>query len=679
MTRRARLILTAASLIIVSPVARATVYDATWLGGTGNWDDALKWSLHTVPLNTDTDQYNASITGDSAVWAGNGTVNSVYLGTGARLDVGVGKLTATGGITVDGYVAMAANSVLRVGSGQAFNGTGTIDFFYGSCALTSTGGSLTIGPGLTVGSSTFPESASGTVGETAYPLINHGTIASLKQLATVIVAGQTFTNDGVLLLGANSRIDLDTTLQRLSDIGHVSNPTGSGTLRLIGTVDNADSTFVLDGSVPGLEVGGTIVGGTVTATPGYELRAADLLLDNVNLATPVVVGKLKVRDGQAFTGTADIRLAGVGTLITSETTAGTVVLGAGLNVHGAGTVGHTTGPLVNHAAVTADVPGQVLTIAGSAFTNDGTFRATNGGVLAFDGTYTLDNLGTVVNDSGTLRLAGTLDNTGRTFTNGSGRIWQLAGRIFGGAVSAPDGGGELVIPSTATATLDGVSVEGTIQLSPDSTLVLPTPLAGHATVLLGGPTSVITNVLFPRSTSHDLVLEAGVVIRGGSGTVGPTSSFAFYNHGLIQADPGAAITLRGPFGIFSDGTLSLLGGSTVTTSLSSLSLGNGGTLAVQIGGPAGQALLNVNGSLDLSGSDVLALDPLDPNPVGTYLIATYTGTLTGAFDSVTQGFVVDYSTPHKIYAVVVPEPAVAVVPALWAILARRRRRSARRR
>jgi hypothetical protein len=695
MIRRARLVLTAAGVAFITRAAGAAMYNTTWLGGSGEWYYDYKWSLHTVPINTATDQYNAFITGDSAVWAGNGTVNSVYIGTGARMDVGVAnRLTAAGGITVDGFVEMGANAVLRVGAGQAFGGNGKIDFYYGGCVVAATGGSLTIGPGLTVGTNTFPEAASGTIGEPAYPVTNYGTIASLKQFAKVTVVGQTFTNGGTLLLGADCAIDINTTLKRLSELGTVSNPGGGGSVRLVGTVDNSASSFVLDGSVPGLTVGGTIVGGTVTATGAGVLRTGTLTLDNVTLNAPAIVSGLKIRAGQTFAGNADVLLPSSGTFITADTTTGTLAIGAGLNIHGTGTVGQSGAPLVNHANLTADNPGKVLTVAGSTFTNDGTFRATNNGILAFAGTYTLASLGTVTNDGGTLRLAGTLTNTGQTFTNGSPYTFQqLAGRILGGTVNAPAGATELFVPSTTTtatlenvtyngvlrmepsaaATLRGTTLNGTVHLAANTTLAIPGTLSGAATLLLGGTTSLVTNST-PNASAANLVLGPGVIVRGGSGTVGPTGSYSMTSQGLIQADPGSTVTLQGLFGVTSDGILAALAGSTIK-SLHSLSLGSTGTLLVELGGAPAQAALNVTGSLNLSGSDdVLDLRQVTPG-VGPFLVATYTGTVTGAFDHVSPGYLVDYSTPKKIFVTALPEPGTALWSALVTIasLARRRR------
>jgi len=113
---------------------------------------------------------------------------------------------------------------------------------------------------------------------------------------------------------------------------------------------------------------------------------------------------------------------------------------------------------------------------------------------------------------------------------------------------------------------------------------------------------------------------------------------------------------------------------------SNLSFASGSGLKVEAGG-VGADLLRVvagggaSGNLEIGPGAQLHVQPSGNLVYGTkYVIATYAGTITGIFEQVSDGFVVDYSVAKQISVMVVPEPAAACGAALAGMLVLRRRR-----
>ncbi len=70
----------------------------------------------------------------------------------------------------------------------------------------------------------------------------------------------------------------------------------------------------------------------------------------------------------------------------------------------------------------------------------------------------------------------------------------------------------------------------------------------------------------------------------------------------------------------------------------------GSDWAIELSGTSADTLV-VGGNLNLSATDSL---DVTGSGTGPWLIATYAGTLTGAFDNITSGYTVDYSTSGQI-------------------------------
>jgi autotransporter-associated beta strand protein len=108
---------------------------------------------------------------------------------------------------------------------------------------------------------------------------------------------------------------------------------------------------------------------------------------------------------------------------------------------------------------------------------------------------------------------------------------------------------------------------------------------------------------------------------GGTGSIGST---ILINSGGILA-PGASV-----------GTL---------TTTTNVTMAAGSHLAIELSGASADKLV-VGGGLDLSGAQFLDVTGIGSG--SSWLIATYAGSLTGTFESVTPGYTVDYGTAGQI-------------------------------
>jgi len=254
-----------------------------------------------------------------------------------------------------------------------------------------------------------------------------------------------------------------------------------------------DGTGILDG----VTIQGVLAvseGGVVTARNGLTLANGI-----VSLTSPGPAASTLAFEGtQTLAGTGEV-VFGAG-VVSKVTTTGSFTIAPGILVHGAaGTIGSNTQPFINQGRISADTIGQTVAVLGSAVTNQGVLEAKNVGRLTVSnvtnaasgtitadastlellgtwhnlgtltevtanvilgGQFTLSDLGSFVRTGGTITLAGVLQNNNSTLlidpTTG---LWELAGgRIIGGTVQG-NGLAFLIMPSSATGTLDGVTLK----------------------------------------------------------------------------------------------------------------------------------------------------------------------------------------------------------------------------
>jgi fibronectin-binding autotransporter adhesin len=254
-----------------------------------------------------------------------------------------------------------------------------------------------------------------------------------------------------------------------------------------------------------------------------------------------------------------------------------LVIGSGITIYGAGTVGSPSTTFVNHGTIRADVPGGMLTLTGTDWRNAGTLRA---------------NAGSVIN------LAGTMANADSTGSLAGTGFFTVSGQVSGGTLNLP-AGAKL---HGADGTLNGVTLNGDMDLSAmgfgSSNLNVINGLTFNGTATLAGSffgTALLnfrgTQTLSGTGTigfenqyggsvqvvTPDTTLTIGpdITIHGQTGTVGGTGNVAFVNQGTISADvSGGTITLTGT-GWSSIGTVRAENGGTLLTQGTTGNFANG--------------------------------------------------------------------------------------------------------
>ena len=135
-------------------------------------------------------------------------------------------------------------------------------------------------------------------------------------------------------------------------------------------------------------------------------------------------------------------------------------------------------------------------------------------------------------------------------------------------------------------------------------------------------------------------------------TSGETQDDGTLTSKMIQVQGGTLHGLgsvSGALQVSGTGQIAPGNGTIGTLSVSGNTSFSGGSLAEYlgaVGSPGTSDLLAITGNLNLSGAT--ALDLSGGTNGGYYTIATYTGSLTGTFSSVTPGYTVDYSHAGQI-------------------------------
>jgi hypothetical protein len=501
---------------------------------------------------------------------------------------------------------------------QTIAGTGEILFNGGGDDLVSASGTLNIALGVTLRGSNAQF--------TGAPIVNNGTMTADGSVPNedyfrqFTIAPSSFTNNGTLkainggalLIGAggsaapwsnhgtiienNSSIAFNGSFGT-SDIANLQR-TG-GTVAINGFMNNTGQTLALNSTTGIYSLGGTITGGTITASGSGYLQVGNGTLDGVTIGggapSTVVVsgGSLSAPNGIAFAGgniqvgspfsTSSITLggplSGTGSLSLSGSTqiglnsGVTLSLAPGIRLATSGSalsdiieevVGSASNNVNNQGVISAQTIGNLLYVVGNNVTNSGTMQAINGGYLTITGALT--NTGTLIENNaspnlaisnfspaimptiqrtgGAVNLAAAYNNAGGdlTLTSATGSLGLIdGGQITGGTVTTT-GGTKLYIAASATdvqpsGTLSGVTIAGSLVVQEQGTL----NVAGNLN--LQNSTVTLGTSLFPVTTAGGagtLITFVGNSHLEGTGQVLFESTFAGDN---ITPSINASLTI----------------------------------------------------------------------------------------------------------------------------------------
>lgn len=587
-------------------------------------------------------------------------------GSGNFLDVGAVVLTLDRQVTIHGKNGRISGNLINMGTIRA----------------DTVGGTITVGSKGTFTNDTqgMLQSLNGGILEVAGTWGNNGTIATVN---STINLGGSFTPAAIGIFNrGGGTVNLTGTLDTTGTTLLLNAATGSwnlkgGTLKG-GTLTESDGTLLVisSGTLDGVIVNGDLdlsqysYGASVTIKNNLVLNGTAYLGN----ADGTTYGRMYFGDGaaanQTLSGNANVLFGGCPSTSRSnnglynETSSGTLTLAAGVIIHGKnGQVSndvrlYSNGVLVNQGMISADTADGTIELGGVSPTEDsnvgtvynqGLLQAANGGSLTLGGiwsnsgtinetdstvnlggAFTTSAIGTLSRTAGSVNVTGTLDNTDSTLKldalTGS---WGLSGTLKGGVVTE-SGGAELVINTPYHAELDGVTINGNLDLSNNPSGAAVTILNGlvlNGTVYLGSADGgsygeMDFQTCLPNGTvSNETFSGSANVVFGGN------SSNRLWNHNYYGYNPiagatltlGAGVTIHGKNGAIQSGANGIIvnqGTISADTAGGTIHVGTGGALSNQGSLLAIGGTLAIDASVSINGTTRLAC-----NPAGTIMIA----------------------------------------------------------
>jgi hypothetical protein len=621
-----------------------------WLGGTGSWSDASKWSAGVPTATSDVliDNGNgpASVTLTGGFSCGNLTIDSDA------------SLTISGQpgfsfLTINGTSIANAGSIII----DDTNGDAWLAIAVGQTVALTGGGTVTMDDTTGAAASLIQGGAGGAT------LTNvNNTIQGAGQLG--FGNGLTIVNQAGGVVNANQagRVLYVNAFSGVSNQGLIEATSGGSLTFSLGvTVNNAGGTISSSGSGSTVLLIDITQGGTLKTSGGGVMQGENAL-DGVTHGVLNNQGTFAVPASHSttLTGTIDntgtfllddtggdsslavaggqnVTLTGGGTVTLNDTTgavaafisggAGSTLTNANNLIQGSGQIGQVGGlKLVNQKSgiVSANQPGRTLYInANGGVTNQGLMEATNGTVLNLSAVVT--NMHTIqTKGSGSQVLVpGTIKNTG-TFTVGSGTLFQVTGTFTNSSSTALTAGtylvsgtlqfnGANIVNDAAHITLTGapsaiidqlsndglrnfaaITSKGSLTLTAGKTLTTPAGLSSAGKLTVGAGTKLNVTGSYTEtagSTTVDGTLTApsGTSIQAGNVFGHGTIASTVVSSGSFTAGDSSART----------GKLSL---TTYTQNASaSLNIAMGGlTVGKQYGQLAVANGASLNGTLNLS-------------------------------------------------------------------------------
>jgi len=609
----------------------------TWSGGAGSWGDAAKWG-GTIPDGAAVDVFiDGGKTGTaSAVTLDQfRTVRDLTIDAGDSLEIDPALafgFMANGTVTVNGRLGSPTGRVgIPFGPGdRTITGAGIV-YTQGM----GNGDTLTIGSGLTI------DAAGNWLGRYA----NHGTI----------VAGTTFgLSIGVTNALSHNHGSIESTTGGFFGLYNVDNKAGA--VVKIHNTPNATlegaSAWTNNGTVSYKDTTLDVRGGSFTTAQMANFKS-DGGTNVVRFASTIenTGNTLDFKDAATT-----VYLKGTGNLNPNEFN---TLLNGGTLKASNGAVVYLSGALLKNVTLSGNVQ------------FDPQYP-----VLRVEGDLTLDNMHLEVPEERplggpTIGFVG----SGPHSLKGTGTI-VLKGPI-------PDVSGTAASPLTIES---GITIKGNGYVA--HAINYGTLMSGTGEfddIKLINVTNYGTIVVNPGEQAQ---ARAGKEDNTGTALITQTAVGLTKINGTLASDVDVDIT-GGTLG--GSGALSMAGQTvtldttvapgnsigTLSVTASTLILPDGARLSAELDGAGSADLLSVTGNLDLSAPN----NALDLTALGTltgdeYVVATWTGTRTGTFETVTPGFDVAYDDANRqIVVTPVPEPGtgLALLAATGVLLRRRRR------
>ena len=573
--------LMALTVVLTALPSHAQIFNSTWQGGSGDWNDPTNWSTTNFPNNAGTEYYNVVITGGGDVvdLAGLREIDSLSVGAGGQLNL-LNNTT----LTIVNDPGRATSGFFTNGGDITLNATslGSSMRFDGTINLTG-GGTITMGndsgnnlAGVNNGELINEDNliqGSGTIGiSNTLAFTNRGQVVANQSVPLTVVLSQGVTNENLFRATNNATLNLNGgiltnvggTIEAQTDsvvnlisadvIGGLIRTEGNGFVDIFGATRFNSSTNQVT------------VDGTVNVSNNNTLNILGDLINkqNINLNATSLGSSIR------FDG--DVSLSGGGE-INMGNDAGNQLIGVNAGkltnvdhlIRGSGTIGTSnTLELVNQYMIEADQTVPLTIVATQGVDNQGTIRAKNGGTLTLLG-------GIIQNQNGLIEAAdGSLVNL-QSATIVGGTLQSLGTGSFSAAATVFDGStnkvvldGTMNVANNQTITMIGdfENRSNTINLNATS-LAARLQVDGAVTLDGGGTINMANDNGSQISGINGGVLTNQDNLIRGSGTIGLSNSLAMINRGIVEANHTTPLIVYGNQGVTNENILRAVNGGSL--------------------------------------------------------------------------------------------------------------------
>ncbi|MCP5127842.1 MAG: autotransporter-associated beta strand repeat-containing protein [Gammaproteobacteria bacterium] len=654
---------------------------ALTLTGTNTYSGGTTVSAGTLAGTTDSLRgnitNNASVVFDQSFGADETYAGSMS-GSGSLTKTGAGTLTLSGANNYDGATTVSAGTLQVAGDssvggggivladGSALGITGASDITK-AISLSSGTGNIGVNSGVTatlsgvisgsgalnkVGAGTLILSGNNTYGNTT---LSGGTL-SIAEATDLGSGGTTLTLDGgalavtgamdidksVVIGFGNGTIDLSghaTLSGTLSGSGDLTKIGASKTLTLSGNNSGYAGDITIQTGYVSITDAAALGSGTLTLADGslhLSLSGSSTVTNSIHLAATKggKFSSIKVDTGQDVTLDGAISVADAGQNI-GKTGNGTLTLGSAANFSGGtltlnqGALGlQTSGSISSGVLVSLAGGSGSLTLHGA-----GTFANSlllgkdayfvNAGDVTLTGNISVESgiYGFTKQGAGTLTLAGSNGYTGNT-------------TISAGTLAAT--GGNAITDASAVTVENGAA----LALSSDETIG---GLAGAGSVALNANHLTIDEI--NSNTFTGVISGSGALTKTGAGTLTLSGNHTLTGATTISA--GALHgegTLAGALTVESGATFAPGGSGAGVLHTGNLTLKNGATLDIDLGGTtagAGYDQIAVTGAVDVTGAtlNIQSINGFTPSASGDFTLIDNDGddAVIGTFNGFAEG------------------------------------------